>query len=123
MWNWIKRQAQRIWNMFNYVQRKLRKAATYLKYIAERILPIAVELNLPWMQRLSVVIGYAQLVLGTIDEVDAATAKEWLLKALKELRDFVEKTGDKLSEEILDEFYAIEQKILALLAKIEEKLR
>jgi len=123
MWNWIKRQAQRIWNMFNYVQRKLRKAAKYLKYIAERILPIAVELNLPWMQRLSQVIGYAQLVLGAIDQVDAVTAKEWLLKALMQLQDFVDKTGDKLSEEILAEFYAIEQKILALLAKIEEKLR
>ena len=118
MWNWIKR----LWNVFNFVRRKLRKAAKYLKYIAEKILPIALELQLPWMQRLSQVIGYAQLVLGKIDEVDAQTAKAWLLTALMQLRDFMDKAGDKLSVEILDEFLVIEQKILALLAAIEEKL-
>jgi len=122
MWNWIRQQVSRVWNVFNFVRRKLRKAAKYLQYIATKILPIALELQLPWMQRLSQVIGYAQLVLGKIDEVDAQTAKAWLLTALMQLRDFMDKAGDKLSVEILDEFLVIEQKILALLAAIEEKL-
>jgi len=122
MWNWIRQQVSRVWNVFNFVRRKLRKAAKYLQYFATKILPIALELQLPWMQRLSQVIGYAQLVLGKIDEVDAETAKAWLLTALMQLRDFMDKVGDNLSVEILDEFLVIEQKILALLAAIEEKL-
>jgi len=119
MWNWIKR----LWNVFNFVRRKLRKAAKYLQYIATRILPIALELQLPWMQRLSNIIGYAQLILGKIDEVDAETAKTWLLLALTELDAYVDKMSDKLSVELLDEILIIKAKILALLKAVEEKLQ
>ena len=118
MWNWIKR----LWNVFNFVRRKLRKAAKYLQYIATRILPIALELQLPWMQRLSHIIGYAQLILGKVDEVDAETAKAWLLSAILELDAYINKMGDKLSVELLDEILTIRSKILALRLEIEEKL-
>ena len=119
MWNWIKR----LWNVFNFVRRKLRKAAKYLQYIATKILPIALELQLPWMQRLSHIIGYAQLILGKIDEVDEETAKTWLLQALAELDAYVDKMSDKLSVELLDEILIIKAKILALLKAVEEKLQ
>ena len=122
MWNWIKQQVSRVWNVFNFVRRKLRKAAKYLQYIATKILPIALELQLPWMQRLSHIIGYAQLILGKVDEVDAETAKAWLLSAILELDAYINKMGDKLSVELLDEILTIRSKILALRLEIEEKL-
>ena len=121
MWNWIKRQWKKAWGALGFVRRKLRKAAKYLKQIAEEILPFAVGLGLPWAQKLSAIIGYAQLILNQVEEFDEDTAKEYLQKALDELNEYLEKLGEKLSEELLDKVLSLRDKILELLNRIAER--